>query len=429
MYTCSNNQCGHTSKSFFGLCPICKDGMGEESSSGNSNVVKSSGSKTLVAKGSEIEDYEIGVADSNFEESEVVRKTEFEDFNTVLSKEGGFVKDQVIAMGAQPGTGKSTFCAQISKSDTLYITTEESLNQVKSRFHRVNPNSGASIVSKTDLNTILHIIENTDKDFVIVDSLNAINNGADGYVRQASNLVKITGALKNGGKAGIIISQVTKSGEITGMNTILHAVDTVIYMDKSEFQDMIIVGSTKNRFGEVGSVAIFEHEGNGLKQSKDVTIDSIDDMTGVTITTCKFGHKNIDVAIEALVAPSSMNYGLRRANGVNQARVQQIIGVLSNNSKIDFSSKDVYVSVSSGLNVTDVAVDLAIANSILSSYYKIPSKYPKLKGIVSLNGSVRKSEEITHIKDLIKEFKRAKDQGKAAEVRSVKSVIKEAGGN
>src|SRR5699024_5409332 len=107
----------------------------------------------------------------------------------------------------------------IADEGTLYITTEESLNQVRSRFNRVNKDSGASIAAVTDLETILHILDTTDKEFVIIDSLNSINDGAEGYVRQANNLSRITSALKAGGKAGVIINQVAKSGEITGMNT------------------------------------------------------------------------------------------------------------------------------------------------------------------------------------------------------------------
>lgn len=400
MFKCDS--CSYTSKKYFGLCPQCRDGEGVEV---DSSAVTVTNSRSIIPKDSQIRSYNIETADDKFDAQEVVKKTGYQNFDKVISTEGGFVRDQVIAFGAQPGIGKSTFCAQISDENTLYITTEESLNQVKGRFHRVNPNSGAKVVSETDFLTILHIIENTDASFIIIDSLNAINNGSDGYAKQASNMVKITATLKEKGKIGVVICQVTRSGDITGMNTLLHAVDTVLYMDKSEFQDMIVVGSSKNRFAEVGSVAIFEHDNNGIKESEDVTSDSIKDFTGVTVTTSKFGYKKITVAIEALVAPSSMNYGLRRANGLNASRVQQIIGVLSSH-KIDLSAKDVYLSVSNGLNVNDVNTDLAIANSILSSYYGKPSPFKSLSGIVSLNGTVRKSNEITHIKDLIREFKK-----------------------
>lgn len=397
MFKC--DKCGYTDKMFFGLCRSCGDGIGVE-------VQNAVPIKGAIGKNVEIKQYKIEKADGNVDLDEIVKITKFNDFNKVLSSKGGFVKDQVIAIGAQPGVGKSTICAQICTEDSLYISTEESLNQVKSRFNRVNPDSGASVVAETDLETIIHIIGTTNCKFIIIDSLNSINNGAEGYVRQAGNLSRITSVLKASGKVGIIINQVTKSGGITGMNTILHTVDTVMYLDKSEVSDFVILGSSKNRFGAIGSVAIFEHNENGLKEISGTGIEDIGDSTGVTITKAKFGYKTMDVVVEALVAPSSANFGLRRTYGLNVARVQQIIGVLSSNSKIDFSNKDIYVSISNGLNVDDTSIDLAIANSILSSYYQQKSLYKELTGSISLNGSVRKSKMIPHIKDLIRSYKK-----------------------
>lgn len=400
MFKC--NECEYISRKYFGLCPSCGEGIGEEIE--DAFVPKKTRSGSKSAK--EIKTYRIEKADDNIQEDEVIKKTGFEDFDKVISTGGGFVKEQIIALGAQPGVGKSTLCAQLCDENSLYISSEESINQVKSRFKRVNPGSNASIVSETDLDTIVHIIETTDKDFIIIDSLNSINNGVEGYVRQAANLTLITSVMKSHGKTGIIINQVTKSGGITGMNTVLHTVDTVLYLEKSPVSDLIVLWSTKNRFGAIGSVAVFEHRQNGLHETSRTDKEDLTDRTGVTFTKARFGHKNMDIMIEALVAPSSMNYGLRRSYGLNQARVQQIIGVLSSNSNIDFSNRDVYVSVQNGLNVTDTSIDLAVANSILSSLFQKESVFDSLSGTLSLNGTVRNSDSgIKHIKELIQMYR------------------------
>lgn len=403
MFKCS--ECGYTSKTYFGLCPSCKEGMGEEIE-GTVSVTRPKGGRASRATDIEIREYKIEKADGEVAPDKIIKTTRFKDFDRVVSHQGGFVQDQVIALGAQPGVGKSTLCAQICDGDSIYISTEESANQVKSRFRRVNPDSGCSIVSETDLETIIHIIQTVPESFIVLDSLNGINNGAEGYVRQANNLSRLTSVIKQHNKCAVIINQVTKGGEITGMNTVLHTVDTVMYFDKSEMSDLIVLASSKNRFGALGSVAVFEHSNDGLIETSSNAQDEITDWTGVTVAKAKFGYKNIDIIIEALVAPSSMNYGLRRAYGLNQARVQQIIGVLSSNSKIDFSSSDVYVSISNGLRVEDSSIDLAVANSVLSSHYKVPSLFKeRLTGTISLNGSVKNSEHIKHVKDLIQRYK------------------------
>lgn len=398
MFQCDN--CDYKSKKFFGLCPSCGEGMGVEIQE------KPLTSKKKSKESKEINNYKIGKSKDKISQAKVVKETQFKDLNKVLSTSGGFVEHQVAALGAQPGVGKSTLCAQLCSDNSLYISTEESFNQVVSRFQRVNPEVNASIVSETDLDTIIHILMDTTEDFVIIDSLNSINNGSEGYTRQAANLSKITSILKENGKCGIIINQVTKSGGITGMNTVLHTVDTVLYLEKSEISDLVVASSEKNRFGAVGSVSIFEHEESGLEETKDLQIKDMEDTTGVTFSNARFGFKKMDIVIEALVAPSSMNYGLRRTYGISQPRMQQIIGVLASNSMIDFASKDIYVSISNGLKVDDTNIDLAIANSILSSYYKVPSKFEQLNGTMSLNGSVRKSDKMKHVRDLLAAYKR-----------------------
>lgn len=396
MYKCSN--CDYTNKTFFGLCPRCREGVGEET-----NDIP------VVVKGSGKNKSATPVIQADFRrvthqvvEDKIVKETQFKGLNRVLSTKGGFVQQQIVAIGAAPGTGKSTLCAQICDENSMYIGTEESFAQINSRFLRVNKDSNTVIIDSTDIETILDAIRRFDGNFVVIDSLNNINNGQDWYTKQAQNVVRMVSELKASNKCAIIISQVTKSGEMTGMNTIAHTVDTVLSFERSEINGNIILSSSKNRFGEIGSVALFQHKEDGLFEIQG-DVDYEDREIGSTYASARFGYKTIDICVEALVAPAAGNYGQRKANGVNYNRLLQIIGVLQYYSPhLNFSDKDIYVSVSNGLSVSDSKIDLAIANSILSSYKKKENVFSKpISGEISLNGRIY-SSEIKHIKDLIK---------------------------
>lgn len=396
MYKCDAD-CGYTSKNWFGLCPRCKNGFGSEV-----EEIKSSSNSKNVKK--ERPNYEVNKVSKNNTKDKIAKVTKYSSLNKVISSQGGIIEGQVIILGSMPGTGKSTLCCEISDNDTIYISSEESYNQVNSRFLRVNPETSASIISTTDIDVILDIIETRPETFVIIDSLNSINNGMDSYVRQFQNMYKITEAIKRNNKSCIVISQVTKGGEVAGYQALSHTADSIFYLERSQISSNIIFSSTKNRFGEIGSVAIFEHYENGLEEiSEDIHDDN--PQPGTSFTKAKFGYRKMTVCIEALVAPSSLNYGLRKSNGINVNRLHQILGIISYNSRIDFSNKDIYLSVSNGLTVNDFAVDVAIANSILSSYYNKPSKFKTIEGQLSLNGSIKGCSDLNHIKDLIDLYK------------------------
>lgn len=394
MYKCSN--CEYNSKSYFGLCPRCKTGIGEEH-----DEPVNSGRKVIPIQ---IKRFQFSKINHDFERDKIVKNTIFKTFDRVLSQGSGFVEDQVIALGAQAGVGKSTLISQIADEEALYISTEESLSQLNARFVRVNPGYKGDLLSETDLETILHAIEISDKKMILIDSLNNINNGLEGYVRQAQNMSRIVDLIKQNKKYGIIVSHVAKGGEITGMNTILHAVDTVMYLERSLVSSNLILSSNKNRFGEIGSIAMFEHTQKGLSEIFEVD-ENPDPEIGTTYARAKFGYKSFKIGIEALVAPSSLNYGLRRVNGLNQNRVQQILGILAvnSNNKLNFTNKDVYVSVSNGLTSMDTNLDLAIANSLLSSYYNVEPKRVEIAGEIGLNGKIRNGD-LKHIKELLREY-------------------------
>lgn len=401
MYIC--NSCGHSSTKFFGLCNKCNDGVGVESE----DEVKASplSSTKQVAN----LDVEIKRVNKEAEEQVASRFTKYVDFNSILSSSNGFVDGQVILMGASPGVGKSTLCTSIMDEDSLYISSEENYNQVNSRILRVNPNCNCEIFTSTDIIEIVSAINKSKSKLVVVDSLNSINFGV-GYVTTARYAEEIKSAIKNLNKIVIIISQVSKSGEISGMNSIIHLVDTVLFLERSEISSTIIATSSKNRYGEIGEVAIFRHEANGFVEieSEDLGDEKI---VGSTVTQTKFGHKNMKIAVDALVAPSQSSYGLRKSNGYNQNRLIQLIGILSYFGKLSITDRDIYVNISNGLSTDDISIELAMANSILSSYYNM-ALISNAYGEIRLNGRIINGtidgEKITNIKELINIYKKEK---------------------
>lgn len=393
-YKCNN--CGYVSPKFFGLCPKCHEGMGEEVADIPSSRGGSGGSGGNI----KIQFHKI---DPNLPPEAAFKKTPYNGLNSIISTAKGIISGQVILLGASPGVGKSTLCMSIADSDTLYISSEENYRQVNGRALRVNPESGCTIVCSTIFEEIMEAIKTSKEDLVIIDSLNSIEFGV-GYITVARFANEIVNIVKQMNKACIIISQVGKTGEVSGMNAIVHMVDTVLHLERSETSSNIIATTSKNRYGEIGGVCAFEHRANGFVE---IDIENVPDekQVGSTCTTTRFGHKNMTITIESLVAQASARYGMIRTSGYNNNRVIQLVGVLSYYGKFDVSDKDIYVAVSNGLYTDDVAVELAIANSILSSLNR-KAMIKSAIGEVRLNGNIINGSidgrPINHISDLIK---------------------------
>lgn len=408
IYRCDN--CGHESTKFFGLCPKCKEGAGiateEIDLGGYSSSGKSSGPIKL----------DIRRVDKNVEEEKSSRSSGFKSFDSVLSSAKGFLDSQVVLLGASPGVGKSTLCSTLAREDTLYISSEENYKQVNARMLRVNPNSNCEILSTTKIDTVLEAIKTTKSKLIIIDSINSIEFGV-GYATTAKFADQITELIKQTNKIAIIISQVARNGEITGMNSLIHVVDTVLHLERSEISSNIIATSSKNRFGEIGEVAIFQHKSDGFVEIESDETSSINNPSepGLTYTKTRFGHKNMMISIESLVSSSQGSFGLRKANGYNQNRLIQLIGILSYYGKIDLTSKDIYVAIGNGLYTDDIGIELAMANSILSSYYGF-SLFKQAYGEIKLNGKLTNGPylidddnneiKIDHVKNLIDFYKR-----------------------
>lgn len=401
IYRCNN--CGYESNKYFGLCPKCKQGEGEEISE---ILVKKVGglSNKTERKTTNVQE-RIRKVDPNVEVLKAERITQYPNFNNVLSSAKGFVNAQVVLLGAIPGVGKSTLCSALASEDTLYISSEENYSQVNSRMLRVNPKSGCDILSSTDFDEIYEAIQTTSKKLIVIDSINSI--GFASYAVTAKYAIELTTLAKDLDKIVIMISQVSRNGEIIGMQSIIHAVDTVLHLERSETSNNIILTSSKNRFGEIGEVAMFRHESNGFTEIETENSDSKADI-GTCYTETKFGRKKLTIAIESLTTTAQAAYGLRTINGYNRNRLIQLIGIISYFGNINLTDKDIYVAISNGLSTDDVSIELPMAVSILSSYFK-KTVISKAYGDVRLNGRIVNGnidgKEIYHINELINLYK------------------------
>lgn len=419
MYKCT--ECGFTSVKKVYCCPKCKNTEFEEFEDNKrsySSSTLSSGkrsAKSLESGRIQASDETKKIINTKIRNSskeyddqsefKVIKETVFEDFNDIISTKKGFLESQVIMLSADPGTGKSTFCTQISSGDTLYISSEETFSQIKNRFDRCNKNSNTDILSTSSADEALAAIEVSDRKFIIVDSINNFENGTLSYQRVAQLCLEMTSIIKRTKKCAIIISQVGRSGETIGMSSMIHAVDTCLSMSRSPISENITMVSTKNRFNEVGSIALFRHREGGLEQ---VEQESMEFSEGTICFYMQAGSKKLPFSIQTLICGQQDNRPQRVGIGISKNQIMLWNGIIGvNDNGYSTIESDIYMSTSNGL-ILQPGNDVAAIASILSSYYcKIVNLKPEdLVGSVSLNGSIYGNKRFKHIKELIYLYKK-----------------------
>ena len=316
---------------------------------------------------------------------------------------GGLLAGSLILLGGNPGVRKSTLalhiCSELDRK-TLYISAEESEEQVALRAKRLNVNSENLFLSgANDLDGILNHLERIQPDLLIVDSIQTVMNsqldslpGSPSQIRDCGQRLLETAKHKN--VAILIVGHVTKEGTIAGPKMLEHMVDTVLYMEGDDRYDHRILRSEKNRFGATHEIGIFQMDEKGLSEVKNPSemflAERSIEVAGTSIYPSLEGTRPILVEVQALV--SSANYGTpqRNVNGFDYKRLGMLIAVLEKRMGLAMGSKDVYVNLVGGFKVDDPALDLAIISSIASSTMDKPID-PKiiLCGEVGLAGEVR----------------------------------------
>ncbi len=350
--------------------------------------------------------------------------TGFSEIDSVFG--GGIVPGSVTLLAGDPGIGKSTLLLQIalglsdklprsSKSPILYISGEESEEQIKLRAMRISNNTKNEnflLVSLTDTDAIAALIEEINPFLVIVDSIQAMESenlsglsGSIGQVRYgASQFVKVA----KGNKIPlIIIGHVTKEGMVAGPMVLSHMVDTVLFLEGEKTTQTRILRSFKNRFGPVDEVGIFFMEKGGMKEVKNPEQIFLSKQhikaQGSALTVILEGTRSFLVELQALAVFSKLPIPRRVVSGMDGKRVELLLAVLQKHCNLRVDTMDIFVNVAGGIKVSDPAADLALCLAIFSSLKNI--SLAKTVGIaeVGLLGELR---EVPLMEKRIKEAKK-----------------------
>ena len=399
-YVCQN--CGARYSKWAGHCNNCdawntivEDLVVEDSSSAGKFALAQAKSSGKTLSFSSIK--EIAASD----EKERL-KTEFDSLNEVLG--GGILRGSVILFAGQPGIGKSTIlmqiCAKIANGHkVLYVSGEESAGQVKMRAVRLGANSETlSFAASTSGNDIAKTISDGEFELVIVDSIQtlAINeiSSAPGTVSQITNAGNlIIQAAKKTDTAVIIVGHVTKEGTLAGPKVLEHLVDVVLNFEGDRYGGFKTIRAVKNRFGSTSEAAIFEMTEKGLQEVQNPSAALLaerQNTDGSIILATLEGTRPLLVEIQALVSTTNFGYPKRAASGFDLNRLNLLIAVIEQRTKLKLDDKDIFLNVVGGIKIKDSAADLAVCLAIASAAAgrKLGEDYVVF-GEVGLGGEIR----------------------------------------
>lgn len=327
--------------------------------------------------------------------------TGFAEFDRVLG--GGLVPGSVVLIGGEPGVGKSTLLLQsILNTGGIYISAEESAHQVKSRADRMASSKmdNVLLLSTSNIDRAIASIESQEKPpaLVIIDSIQTVSTddldgvpGSIGQVREcAHRLVRLA---KTSNIPLLIVSHVTKEGTLAGPKVLEHVVDAVIYVEGQDMSLMRIIRGTKNRFGTVHEVGLFELSENGMVEITDAFqafAPSQPLASGSVLTISMEGIRPMMLEVQALATPTSFGLPRRTANGMDYNRLLMLLAVLSKRTKLKVGSHDIYTNIAGGIKIRETALDLAVCIAVASSLLDEPlDEGIIIFGEVSLSGEIK----------------------------------------
>jgi len=312
---------------------------------------------------------------------EMVRKTTgITEFDRVLG--GGIVPGSVVLIGGSPGIGKSTLLLQsmvaMSRDhQVLYITGEESLEQVSLRAHRLELESGKlQLLAETRVEHILAVAQTQQPDIIVIDSIQTMYTealqsapGAVAQVREtAAQLVRYA---KQTSSAIFLVGHVTKEGALAGPRVLEHMVDTVLYFEGDSGNRYRLIRAFKNRFGAVNELGVFAMTDKGLKEVTNPSAIFLsrheDAVSGSVIMVTLEGSRPLLIEVQILVVDSHSGNPRRVTTGLDQNRIAMLLAVLHRHADIACYDQDVFANVVGGVRVTETAADLAVMLAMLSS--------------------------------------------------------------
>ncbi len=374
-------QCGYEAPKWAGQCPQCGqwNTLAEEVKQQESKKEKRTRSFTDFS--SEI----IKLSDSRCVQEQRM-PTGIGEFDRLLG--GGLVKGQMTLLAGAPGIGKSTLMLQVADAlaksvKVLYISGEESINQISGRAQRLgvqNPN--IFLHCETNIQNIIESVEKVNPDVLVLDSIQTVYHpeftssaGTIGQVREcAAELVRLC---KPKGIMTFVLGHVTKDGELAGPKILEHMVDCVLYFDTEKDNVLRLLRPHKNRFGSTQEIGLFKMTGHGLEGVENAgeyfaQTSARAALKGRAYTLALEGSRPILTEVQALASPTHYPYPRRIATGVDLNRCLMLFAALEKHVGLSLDNKDIYVSIAGGVKLKDPALDLAICAAVISSVRDVP---------------------------------------------------------
>ena len=411
-FVCSN--CGYVSQRYMGRCANCGawgtfvEEVVQHEKADRKSRVNLAGQIARVERLGEV----------SIEETPRV-DTSIDEFNRVLG--GGVVPGSMVLIGGDPGIGKSTLLLQVSSQlanhggTILYVAGEESASQIKLRAERLGVKGDADffLYPETDMTQIRKAIDETKPDYVIIDSIQTMQqpdvSSAVGSVAQIrETTAELLQIAKTNGITIFIVGHVTKDGAIAGPKILEHMVDTVLYFEGDNQRSFRLLRAVKNRFGSTNELGVFEMNESGLAEVTNPSglflEERLDDASGSAVVIAMEGSRPILVEVQALVTPTVFGNAQRTASGIDRNRISLLMAVLEKRANLLLQNQDAYVRAAGGVKLDEPAIDLAIAIAIASSYRdKGTRPTDAFVGEIGLTGEIRR---VPNVVDRILEAKK-----------------------
>ena len=395
VYFCQN--CGYESAKWMGQCPGCREwNTFVEELIDKKNVGKGKIPESETAK---------AVPLSQIEMTQDKRiSTEIKELDRVLG--GGIVQGSLVLVGGDPGIGKSTLLLQVCRNlaeqgtEVLYISGEESLQQIKIRAERIGTfRDSLSLLCETNLDVIQKVIDREKPKVVVIDSIQTMYNeavaSAPGSVSQVREATGILMQIAKGmGISIFIVGHVTKEGVVAGPRVLEHMVDTVLYFEGDRHAAYRILRGVKNRFGSTNEIGDSEMRQDGLTEvenpSEFMLSGKPQGASGSVVACSMEGTRPILLEVQALVCHSNFGIPRRTAAGTDFNRVNLLMAVLEKRLGLQLGNCDAYVNIAGGIRMNEPAIDLGLVLALVSSYKdKAIDEKTICFGEVGLSGEVR----------------------------------------
>ncbi len=391
--------CGYEASKWLGKCPSCGtwNSFVEEvvTKGGDKNDWRQDSTRSKAIQPKSLNEIESG--------TEIRITTRNLELDRVLG--GGIVPGSLVLIGGEPGIGKSTLMLQVGLAlnnlKILYVSGEESEQQIKMRAGRIHPEGGENFFILTETNTknIFIAIESISPQLVIIDSIQTLYSplldstpGSIGQVRQsAGELMKFA---KETDTPVFLVGHITKDGMLAGPKVLEHMVDTVLQFEGDQHLAYRILRTTKNRFGSTAEIGIYEMLSTGLREvsnPSEILISQKDGpQSGATIGATLEGNRPLLIEVQSLVSPASYGTPQRTPTGFDQKRLNMLLAVLEKRCGFRMGTQDVFLNMAGGIRVEDPAIDLAVCISIISSMEEVSiSDKICFAGEVGLSGELR----------------------------------------